>query len=153
MPSKQYKVTLSEEERTVLFDLISKGKAAARKLTRARILLKADQSQGEPAWSDQQISEALNVDRSTVERTRKAFVEESMQAALSRKRRCRPGNQKFDGQKEAHLIAIACSPAPQGRERWTLQLLADKMVQLNHFESISYEAVRQVLKKTNLSLG
>jgi transposase len=150
---KRYKVTLSSEERLHLQSLISKGKSAAQKLRRARILLKADESPGSPAWIDEQISKAVEVNISTVEKTRQAFVEEGMEAALNRKKPSRLGHQKFDGVKEAHLITLACSTAPEGRQRWTLQLLADKMVELKHFDSISHEAVRQVLKKTNLSLG
>ena len=149
MPTKRYKVTLNQEERTELTKLITNGKAAAKKLTHARILLKADQSDGQSAWSDQQISEALNVSCATIERVRKAFVEDGMDIALNRKKysRCRP--RKFDGEKEAYLVALACSEPPAGTVRWTTQLLADKMVELNHFDHISDEAVRRVLKKTN----
>ena len=153
MPAKRYKVTLTPEEKSYLQGLVSKGKSAAHKLNRARILLKADEGEKSSAWTDAQIREALSVNHSTVERTRQAFVEEGLEAALHRKKPSRPGHQKFDGAKEAHLIALACSPAPEGRQRWTLQLLADKMVELKHFDSISDEAVRQTLKKTNLSLG
>jgi Homeodomain-like domain len=153
MPAKRYKVTLTDEERQALLALLSKGKAAAHKLTRARILLQADQSPQGPAWSDAQIQQALHVGRMTVERTRQALVEHGMDAALHRKQRATPGHQKFDGEKDAHLIAVACSTPPQGQKRWTLQLLADKMVELEHFESITAETIRQHLKKTNLSLG
>jgi hypothetical protein len=153
MPAKRYKVTLIDEERHKLLAVISKGKAAAHKLTRARILLQADQGPQGPAWSDEQMQQALHVGRMTVERTRKAFVEQGIEAALSRKQRSIPGNQKFDGAKEAHLIAVACSTPPKGQKRWTLQLLADKMIELEHFASISSETIRQHLKKTNLSLG
>jgi len=149
MPAKRYKVTLAEEERQALLALISKGKAAAPKLTRARILLQADQGPHGPAWTDEQIQQALHVGRMTVERTRQAFVEQSLEAALHRKKRATPGNQKFDGAKEAHLISLACSPPPKGQTRWTLQLLADQMVALAQFESISAETIRQHLKKTN----
>lgn len=153
MPAKRYKVTLTDEERQDLFALISTGTAAAPKLTRARILLQANQSPQGPAWSDAQIQQALHVGRMTVERVRQAFVEQGLDAALNRKQRATPGNQKFDGEKEAHLIAVACSTPPQGQKRWTLQLLANKMVELEHFESISAETIRQHLKKTPLSLG
>jgi transposase len=153
MPAKRYKVTLADEERQDLFALLSKGKSAAHKLTRARILLQTDQSPQGPAWSDEQIQQALHVSRMTVERTRQAFVEHGMDAALNRKKRATPGNQKFDGEKEAHLIAVACSTPPKGQKRWTLQLLADKMVELEHFESITSETIRQHLKKMNLNLG
>jgi transposase len=143
---KRYKVTLSDEERGYLEKLVSTGRRSAQMLIRARILLKADEAH-EGRWTDQEIVEALDVSLRTVERTRQALVEEGLEAALSRQKRCRPGNVKFDGQKEAELLTLACSQAPDGRERWTLQLLADKMVQLKVFDSISREAVRQVLKK------
>ena len=153
MPAKRYKVTLTPEERIYLKDLVSKGKSAAYKITRARILLKADEEAETAAWKDEQIMRAVDVSRCTVERTREAFVEEGLEAALIRKKRSQPGNQKFDGAKEAHLITLACSVPPEGRERWTLQLLGDKMVQLKHFKSIGKETIRRTLKKTNLSLG
>ena len=153
MPAKRYKVTLTDEERQALLALISKGNTSAHKLTRARILLQADQGPQGPSWSDQQIHQALYVGRMTVERTRQALVEHGIEAALNRQKRSTPGHQKFDGAKEAHLIALACSAPPTGHKRWTLQLLADKMIEMAHFESISSETVRQHLKKTNLSLG
>lgn len=153
MPSKKYKVVLESDERVSLRSLISRGKVAAYKRTHAQILLKADESQAGPNWQDQAISEAFTTSVSTVERVRKAFVEEGVEAALTRKKPVRPSNQKVDGDKEAHLIAIACSAPPEGRVRWTLRLLADKMVELRYFESISAETIRQVLKKTSLSLG
>ncbi|EDN67293.1 transposase [Beggiatoa sp. PS] len=133
--------------------MTSKGKVAAQKLTKAHILLKADQSEGQSAWSDKKISEALQVSRPTIERVRKTFVEDGIETTLNRKKHCRCGHQKFDGEKEAHLIALACSEPPPFDIRWTAQLLADKMVELNHFVHISDETVRLVLKKTNLSLG
>jgi len=146
MPKKKYLVTLTDEERTQLQQLLKGGKAATRKVTRARILLKASEG-----WQDQRIAEALNIGRATVERTRQRFVEENL-AALDE--RPRPGNKpKLDSRAEARLIAEACSAAPEGRERWTLQLLADRVVQLQLAESYSYEAVRRVLKKTNSSRG
>lgn len=132
MPAKLYKVILTSDEREHLENLISKGKQSARKLTNARILLKADESENGPSWTDEQISEALEVSRSTVERVREDFVTEGIESALNRKKRCRPGNVKFDGEKEAHLIALACSPPKDGKQRWTMQLLADfLMVELN----------------------
>jgi transposase len=149
MTAKIYKVTLTDEEREYLTALISKGKAAARKLTHAHILLKADQSENCPAWKDRRISEAFNVSIATVERVRKSFVEEGPVAAINHKKPCRTRPVKFDGEKEAHLIALACSQPPDGHAERTLRLLADKMVGLNHFESLSYETVRQVLKKMN----
>jgi hypothetical protein len=153
MPTKRYKVVLTEAERQTLLALISKGKAAAAKLTRARILLQADQGLQGSAWADAQICQALSVGHKTVERTRQDCVEEGLDAALTRKKRLRSGNQKFDGSTEAHLIAVACTQAPAGHTRWTLHMLADKMVELGHFASISHETIRQHLKKMNSSHG
>ena len=120
MPAKHYKVTLTSAEREDLLALVSTGKAAAYRLTRARILLQADQGPQGPAWSDAHIHQALHVGRKTVERTRESFVEVGLEAALQRKKRAGPGNHKFDGSKEAHLIAVACSNPPAGHKRWTL---------------------------------
>jgi hypothetical protein len=145
----KYKVTLVEEERSVLEGLISAGKSAARKLCRARILLKADAGPGGPAWEDRRISEALEVGRATVERVRKQFVEQGLEFALGRKKPEREYERRLDGQGEARLIALACSEAPEGRERWTLELLADRMVALSYAPALSRETVRRTLKKTN----
>jgi hypothetical protein len=145
----KYKVTFAEEERTELEGLISAGKSAARKLCRARILLKADAGPGGPAWEDGRIREALEVGRATVERVRKQFVEEGMDVALERKKPAREYQRRLDGQGEARLIALACSEAPEGRERWTLALLADRMVALGYVPALSRETVRRTLKKTN----
>ena len=145
MPSKRYHVLLSDAERGFLLELISTGTCSAQKLTRARILLKADQA----GWTDIHISDALEVSRPTVERVRKAFVEHGLERALNRKPRTRPGNQKFDGRHQAQLSALACARAPEGRSQWTLQLLADHLVQLEHTESISVSSVRRLLKKTS----
>jgi Homeodomain-like domain len=153
MPGKIYEVTLTNEEREYLTALISKGKAAARKLTHAHILLKADQSEDCPAWDDRHISEASNVSIATVERVRKSFVEDGTEAAVNHKKPYRTRSVRFDGEKEAHLIALACSQPPDGYKDRTLRLLADKMVELNHFESLSHETVRQALKKTNSNPG
>jgi transposase len=147
---KRYKVTLEAEERQQLLDLIAAGKADARKLTHARILLKADAAEGGPAWPDWQIAEALEVSTATVERVRQRFVELGLDAALDRKPRDRPARPiKLDGRAEARLIALACSPPPQGRAVWTMQLLADKLVELEVVDSISDETVRLALKKTS----
>ena len=151
--SKKYIVELTEEERRTLRELVSSGKAKARKLTHARILLKADSSSKGPAWPDQKISEALDVGLATVERVRKRFVEEGFEAALNNRKPSREYKRCLDGDGEAHLIALACSKAPKGYQRWTLQLLADRMVQLGYVDAISYETVRRALKKTNLSPG
>ncbi len=153
MPAKHFKVILDESQRGYLIDLISSGTNSARKLTRARILLKADESEFGPAYADEEIREAVEVSIPTIERTRKTFVLEGLTAALTPKKPSKLPNPKFDGEKEAHLIALVCSDPPQGFARWTLRLLADKMVELKHFTSISHEAIRQVLKKTNSNLG
>ena len=154
MPAKRYPVILEPEQRESLMDLISSGKESARKLTRARILLKADESQMGPAYADKQIREALEVSLPTIERTRKTLVSlEGLSAALHPKERSRSRPKKFDGEKEAHLIALVCSDPPAGSACWTLRLLAEKMVELKHFSSISHECIRQVLKKTNFTLG
>lgn len=150
---KKYIVTLTEPERQILQAMLSRGKAAARKLVHARILLKADASPSGPAWPDGQIAEALEVGRATVERIRKLFVEEGLTAALERRRPRRQYARALDGDGEAHLIALACQQPPEGRARWTLRLLADHMVQLEYVEQLSYQTVRRTLKKTSLSLG
>jgi transposase len=150
---KTYIVTLTSEERAALRDLISSGKAAARKLSHARILLKADIGEGRPDWNDAAISHALDVGTATVERVRKRFVEEGLEAALGRRSPRREYERKLDGDGEAHLIALACSESPEGCARWTLRLLAERMVALEYIDELSYQTVRRVLKKTNLSLG
>jgi hypothetical protein len=147
---KKYKVTLDAEEREYLLALIAAGKASALKLARARILLKADAGPDGPAWPDGRIAEAFEVDPTTVERIRQRFVEEGLEAALDRKKQDRPSRErKLDGAGEARLAALACSDPPDGRAAWTLQLLADKLVELHVVDSISDETVRQVLKKTS----
>jgi transposase len=149
---KKYIVTLIQEEQQMLRQMVSRGKAAARKLMHARILLKADSSDGQ-GWDDAAIAEGLEVGRATVERVRKEFVEDGLEAALERKKPRRQYQRKLDGDGEAHLIALACSKSPEGTRRWTLRLLADRMVALEYADHLSYETVREVLKKTNLSLG
>ena len=145
---KRYKVTLEAEERQQLQDLIAAGQAAARKLAHARILLKADAADGGPAWPDHRIAEALEVGVATIERVRQRFVEQGLDAALDRKHRERPAREiKLDGRAEAQLVALACSAPPEGRATWTMQLLADKLVELEVVESISDETVRLALKK------
>lgn len=146
MPKKKYVVDLTAEERTTLEHLLQRGKSSARKLTRARLLLQADEG-----LSDEEIATVLDVGLATVERTRQRFVEENLEALNERPR---PGGRcKLSGKQEAHLIAVACTPAPSGQTRWTLQLLADQVVELGFAESIARETVRQVLKKTPSSPG
>lgn len=150
---KRYRVTLTQEEREGLQKLVSVGKGAARKLARARMLLLADQSEGGQSKADPEIVEALGCGRATVERVRKLFVEEGLEATLQPKPTTRNFERKLDGKAEAQLIALACGAPPKGRARWTLRLLGDRMVGLGHLESVSHETVRRTLKKTNLSLG
>jgi transposase len=148
MPAK-YKVTLTADEHHALNALVSKGNAGARKLLHARILLKADATTG-PNWSDAQITAALDVGQSTVHRVRQAFVEAGLEAALNAKRPTERQYRKLDGAQEARLVALACSAPPEGRLRWTLQLLADKCVELKVVDSIGRECVRTTLKTTAL---
>lgn len=150
---KRYLVTLTVEECRELQSMVSVGKAAARKLVRSRILLLADQSQDGPAKSDPQITDALDCGRATVERVRKQFVEEGLEATLIPKPTIRTYENRLDGKAEAHLVAITCGAPPEGRTRWTLRLLSDRMVGLGHVESVSHETIRQTLKKTNSSRG
>jgi putative transposase len=146
MPKKKYLVDLSTEERESLRQLVRRGKHSSRKVTRARILLLASDGS-----TDEQIVAALKTGFATVERTRKRFVEEGLGCLTERPRRGQAP--KLTGQQEAHLIAIACSTPPMGRARWSLQLLADQVVELKFASSIARETVRQVLKKTNSSRG
>jgi transposase len=141
MPGKKYVVKLTADERQYLLALTSKGTLGARQMKRAQILLKADEG-----LKDAEITAALNTSRPTVERIRKRFVEGNIVKAL--KDDPRPGGKiKFDGRAEAHLVALVCSDAPDGHERWTLRLLADKLVELGVVDEISHETVRQRLKK------
>jgi transposase len=148
---KSYVVVLSPEERDRLEKLISTGRTSSKRQIRARILLKADASEAGPAWSDEQIGEALEISVSTVARVRKRSVEQGLATVLDRGVVRRPFRRRLDGEQEARLLAIACSTPPEGRARWTLRLLADKMVELEVVESISYETVRRTLKKTRSS--
>jgi transposase len=150
---KKYIVTLTRAERRMLQEILSRGKAAARKLMHARILLKADAGPDGPGWDDDAIVQGLEVGRATVERVRKEFVEEGLEAALTRRRPRRQYPRALDGDAEAHLVALACQKPPEGRSRWTLRLLADRMVQLEYVEQVSYQTVRRTLKKMSLSLG
>ena len=148
--NKRYVVRLCAQEREQLKALVSKGKAAAYKIKHAHILLAADANG--PAWTDCRIAEAFSVHEKTVRNVRERLVTQGLEGALNRKQRQAPPREKIlDGAKEARLIALACSQAPPGRSRWTLRLLADKLVELEVVDSISYETVRRTLKKTNSS--
>ena len=143
--AKRYRVTLTAEERDELDHMISRGKADARKLTHARILLQADEAEAGPGWADAAIAEALRVSVRTIERVRQRFVEDGLEAALLPRPSTRVYARKLDGAQEARLIALACSGPPEGKRRWTLRLLAERMVALEVAPTLSHETVRQVL--------
>jgi transposase len=149
----KYVVRLNAEERAQLLALVNTGQAAAAKLLHARILLKADSGADSRRWTDAEIAEALDTSASTVHRVRQAWVEWGLETALARQRPTGRQYRKLDGVQEAQLIAVACSPPPEGRARWTLKLLADKLVALDIVETISPECVRTTLKKTSLNRG
>ena len=150
---KKYRVMLSTDERADLEGLLARGKADVRRLKHAQILLKAEEADDGPAWSDERIADALHAGTATVERVRQRFVEEGLTSALSPYRRgTRIDERKLDGAQldgaqEAQLIALACSAPPDGQARWTLRLLAQRMVDLAYVDTLSYETVRQTLKK------
>lgn len=146
---KKYPVILSDTEREHLKSLIAAGTAPARKLTHARILLKADQSPEGPGWVDDAVAEAVEVSQPTISRVRKQYFEEGLEAALNRRPPNREYHRKLDGEQEARLVALACSEPPEGQARWSLRLLADRMVELEVVEDLSYQTVRRTLKKTN----
>jgi transposase len=148
--NKKYPVILTQTEREHLKSLIAAGTAPARKLTHARILLKADQSPEGPAWVDEQVADAVEVSQPTVSRVRKQYFQEGLRAALNQRPPNREYRRKLDGEQEARLVALACSEPPEGQARWSLRLLADKLVELEIVEEeISYQTVRRTLKKTN----
>jgi hypothetical protein len=145
----KYVVRMSGDERRQLQSIVNEGRGSKETRQRARVLLKADQSRRGPAWSDERTAEFAEVSLPTVHRVRQRFVEEGFEAAVFRKSASDRQYRKLDGEGEAKLIATACSQAPKGRSRWTLHLLADKLVALGVVESISHECVRQTLKKTS----
>jgi len=148
--NKKYVVRLTSEERLTLQRLVSVGKTAARKILHARILLLADQGPDGPAKTDDQIAEALSAHPRTIGGVRQRLVEQGLEAALVRKKQTQPSRgRKLDGKAEARLIALRCGAPPRGRMRWTLHLLADRLVELNVVDSVSYETVRRTLKKTS----
>ena len=149
---KIYRVVLSAEEREELRALVSKGRSAARKQTHARVLLLCDESEGKRR-ADMEVASTLSVGRSTVERVRRRFVEEGLESALNPRKQLRFRRKALDGEAEARLLAVACGKPPEGRARWTLRLLAERLVELEVVESVGMETVRQTLKKTTSSRG
>lgn len=150
---KKYKVTLEKEEREELLSIIKKGKHSSKKVIHALILLNCDEGEYSEKVKNEEISKVLKVGDRTIDRVKKKFVEEGFEVALTNRPTTRVYEKKADGELEAHLIALSCSKPPVGFTRWSLRLLADKMVELDYVENISYETVRRVLKKTNLSPG
>jgi len=150
---QKYVVHLTSEERKMLFELIQKGRANKEKLNRARILLKADCGEEGENWQDAEIAEALYIPVLTVQRTRQSLVEEGLEKTLDRALQKNRKKKIIQGEEEAYLVALVCGEPPIGHAKWTLRLLADKMVELEYVESISHETVRAALKKTSLSLG
>jgi transposase len=144
---KKYVVRLTDQERSQLETLVRSGRAHTRKLLYARILLKAD-ADGPHQWTDERIAEAFEVSTATVARERRRFCEDGLEVALMPKKPGRPRRRVLDGRAEAHLVALSCSDPPEGRERWSMRLLADRMVELGHVEALSHESVRRTLKKT-----
>ena len=145
--NKKYVVRLTTDEREHIEKLLRRGRAHARKLLYARILLKAD-ANGPDQWTDERIADAFEVSTATVARERRRFCEEGLEVALMPKKPARPRRRVLDGRAEAHLIALSCSDPPEGRERWSMRLLADRMVELGHVDTVSHETIRRTLKKT-----
>ncbi len=146
----KYPVVLNEEQRQYLEKITSSGKVSARQMKRAQILLKSDVQVN---WPYERMMEAFNVSAVTIAKVRKTFVEQGLEVALQRKKPDREYEHALDGEGEAHLIALACSEPPAGRAKWSLRLLQDRFVKLGHVDSISYETIRRVLKKTNSNPG
>ena len=138
---------ISKDERTYLESMIHKGKVAAHQRLHAETLLKADISELGAKWTDSQISEAFGISTRTVECVRERLVQEGIESALNRAKPIKIKSRVIDGEKEAHLLALACCDAPDGRSRWTLRLLGQHRVELGHVESVSHETIRQTLKK------
>ncbi len=143
MPKKKYIVTLTDEERAELEKLVNKGKNPADKVNHARILLLADTNQSGGGWKDRDISQALKISVATIERVRQRLVEEGLEGALGRKTPQKKRQHRLDGKQEAHLIALTCSSPPDGQGRWTLRMLAEQMVALDHVQTVSHETIRQ----------
>jgi transposase len=150
---QKYVVILTEAERDHLEQLIAAGTAPARKLAHARVLLKADKGPEGPGWVDAAIADAVEISQATISRIRQQFVEAGLEAALNRRAPRRVYARKLDGEQEARLIALTCSAPPAGQARWTLRLLADKLVELEVLDAISHQTIHRVLKKTRSSPG
>jgi len=153
MSEKRYRVKLTQIEREELTSLVNKGQSQARRLRRGRILLMADEAQENGGWKDADIAKALGAQVRTVERTRQKCVEEGLEAALNHTKPNKTRSKVLDGAAEAHLVCLACTEAPDGHERWSMQMLADKLIELEVVETVSRETVRTTLKKMNLSPG
>ena len=153
MADKKYRIELTAEEQQELKALVSKGRAAAYKQTHARILLLSDEARKDGGMTDEEVARSLQIASATVERVRRGCVEEGIEAALGCREQQRRRPKKLDGAAEAHLIALSCGEPPEGRARWTLRLLADRLVECELVDSIHPETVRKTLKKTNSSLG
>jgi transposase len=151
---KKHSIALSDEQRRRLEQLVSKGVAPARQIKHAHILLKADSSEGGPNWSDEQIHEAFGVGVSTIWRVRRRFLENGLEDALTRRPQPpRPEKRILNGRQEAYLIALSCGEKPQGRTRWSVRLLAHKMVEVGYVEQVGRETIRTTLKKMDLNRG
>jgi DNA-binding MarR family transcriptional regulator len=150
---QRYVVVLTEAQRARLQQLIAAGTAPARKLAHARVLLKADKGPGGPGWVDAAIAAAVEISQPTVSRIRQQFVEAGLEAALNRRAPQRVYARKLDGEQEARLVALTCSTPPAGQARWTVRLLAAKLVELEVVETVSHQTVHRMLKKTNSSPG
>jgi len=150
---KKYKVTLTEEEREDLLKIVHKGRHNAKTIRNANILLNCDEGEFSQKVTNELITHILNVSPRSIDRLKKLFVEDGLEVVLKGKPREREYIPKIDGDLEAHIVALACSETPEGHVRWSLRLIADKMVELKYLDSISHETVRTILKKTNLSLG
>ena len=151
---KKNSIELSKEQRNQLEEVITKGTAPARKIKHAQVLLKIDSGKEGPNWSDKQIKEAFDVSPTTIWHIRRRFLEQGLDHALSRRPQPeRPEKRKIDGEKEAHLMALTCSTPPEGHQRWTMRLLADKMIELEYIEQVDHTTVWKVLKKTNSNPG
>jgi hypothetical protein len=152
-PMVRYKITLTVQEREVLETIIAKGKHTSMQFRNACILLNSDEGEVGAKWTNEQIAGFLRITSKTVERLKQRFIEDGFEACMDRKPYPEVKDVKTDGDFEAHLVALSCSKAPEGYAHWSLRMLADKMVELNYVDAVSYETVRRVLKKTKLSRG